>query len=146
MTSERKKGGGQPLIGFFPDSIVFSFSPSSSSYFFSSVFPFFVPFPSLMMNRAHDSKIWKKHLFFLCTDSPISEYNCLIDYRRSAKDVVQNNVFFSFEVEGYLLSKGQPIRTSTPGVQRCVHMLLSSLMTSLPKLTIQADKLAVKCI
>ena len=42
------------------------------------------------MNRAHDSKIWKKHLFFLCTDLPIIKYNCLIDYRRSANDVVQN--------------------------------------------------------
>jgi len=44
------------------------------------------------MNRAHGSKIWKKHLFFLCTDSPIVKYNCLIDHRRSAKDVVKNNV------------------------------------------------------
>ena len=35
--------------------------------------------PSLMMNRAHDSKIRKKHLFFSCTDSPIAKYNCLFD-------------------------------------------------------------------
>ena len=35
--------------------------------------------PSLMMNRAHDSKIRKKHLFFLCTDSPIAKYNCFFD-------------------------------------------------------------------
>ena len=77
------------MIGFSV-SIVFSFFPSSSSYFFPSVLSFLVSFPSLMMNRAHGSKIWKKHLFFLCTELPIVKYNCLIDYRRSANDVVQN--------------------------------------------------------
>ena len=71
--------GGQPLIGFFLFYCFLCLSPSSSSYFFPSVFHFLVSFSSLMMNRAHDSKIWKKHLFFLCTDSPIVKYNCLIE-------------------------------------------------------------------
>ena len=60
-----------------------------------------------MYLRAHDSKIWKQHLFFTC-DSPTVKYNCLIESQGvffsifpsnhvGFKQVTSDDLIFSYE-------------------------------------------------